>query len=123
MAEIGTGDEAERHVLADDAPESQFSLSRFYPAVKTCWKPVRTSVADVREARQILELGAAVAGSEAAFRARPFITFGYCSIVDPLTMDFDSTEMLMFYAEQGLPAYGTIAPIGGTSAPWWSAGL
>jgi hypothetical protein len=31
-------------------------------------------------------------------------------------MDFDSTEMPMFYAENGLPAYGTIAPIGGIGA-------
>ncbi|MBS0613281.1 MAG: trimethylamine methyltransferase family protein [Proteobacteria bacterium] len=104
-------------VLADDAPENQFSLSRFYPAVKNCAKPVRTSVVDQREAEQVIRLGALVAGSESAFRARPFITFGYCSIVSPLTMDFDSTEMLMFFADHGLPAYGTIAPIGGISAP------
>jgi len=104
-------------VLADDAPEGQFSLSRFYPAVKNCAKPVRTSVMDVREAQQILTLGALVAGGEQAYRSRPFITFGYCSIVSPLTMDFDSTEMLMFYADNSLPAYGTIAPIGGISAP------
>jgi trimethylamine---corrinoid protein Co-methyltransferase len=104
-------------VLADDAPEGQFSLSRFYPAVKNCAKPVRTSVMDVGEAEQIVKLGALVAGSEEAFRSRPFITFGYCSIVSPLTMDFDSTEMLMFYADNMLPAYGTIAPIGGISAP------
>lgn len=104
-------------VLADDAPEGQFSLSRFYPALKNCRKPVRTSVIDMREARQVIRLGEAIAGSEQAFWARPFITFGYCSIVSPLTMDFDSTEMLMFYAENGLPAYGTIAPIGGISAP------
>jgi trimethylamine---corrinoid protein Co-methyltransferase len=104
-------------VLANDAPEGQFSLSRFYPAVKNCAKPVRTSVMNVREVQQILKLGALVAGSEAAFRSRPFITFGYCSIVSPLTMDFDSTEMLMFFADNKLPAYGTIAPIGGISAP------
>jgi trimethylamine--corrinoid protein Co-methyltransferase len=104
-------------VLADDAPPDQFSLSRFYPAVKHCWKPVRTSVTDIREAQQILKLGALVAGSEQAFRARPFITFGYCAIVSPLTMDVDSTEMLMYFAENNLPAYGTIAPIGGISAP------
>lgn len=110
-------------VLADDAPADQFSLSRFYPAVKNCWKPVRTSVADAREAAQVLKLGAAVAGDERRFMANPFITFGYCSIVDPLTMDFDSTEMLMFYAERGLPAYGTIAPIGGISAPLGMMGM
>jgi len=48
-------------VLADDAPEGQFSLSRFYPALKNCVKPVRTSVIDVREAEQVLKLGALIA--------------------------------------------------------------
>jgi trimethylamine--corrinoid protein Co-methyltransferase len=110
-------------VLADDAPPGQFSLSRFYPAVKNCWKPVRTSVIDEREARQIIRLGSEIAGSEQRFRERPFITFGYCSIVSPLTMDFDSTEMLMFYAENRLPAYGTLAPIGGISAPLKMSGM
>jgi trimethylamine--corrinoid protein Co-methyltransferase len=104
-------------VLANDHPPDQFSLSRFYPALKNCRKPVRTSVIDVREAEQVLKLGALIAGSEEAFLARPFITFGYCAIVSPLTMDYDSTEMLMFFAERGLPAYGTIAPIGGLSTP------
>jgi trimethylamine--corrinoid protein Co-methyltransferase len=110
-------------VTAEDAPPGQFSLSRFYPAVKHCSKPVRTSVIDVGEAHQIVKLGALVAGSEEAFRARPFITFGYCAVVSPLTMDFDSTEMLMFFAENGLPAYGTIAPIGGISAPLSMMGM
>ena len=110
-------------VLADDAPEDQFSLSRFYPALKNCVKPVRTSVIDMREAGQVLELGELIAGDKDAFWERPFINFGYCSIVSPLTMDYDSTEMLMFYAERGLTAYGTVAPMGGLSTPLTLAGM
>jgi trimethylamine--corrinoid protein Co-methyltransferase len=93
--------------LADDAPSGQFSLSRFYPALKNCMKPCRTSVIDVREARQVLKLGELIAGSKEAYWERPFVNFGYCSIVSPLTMDYDSTEMLMFYAENDVTAYGT----------------
>ena len=103
--------------LADDAPRGQFSLSRFYPALKNCRKPCRTSVIDVREAHQVLKLGELIAGSKEAYWERPFVNFGYCSIVSPLTMDYDSTEMLMFYAENGITAYGTIAPMGGLSTP------
>ncbi len=103
--------------LADDAPENQFSLSRFYPALKNCSKPVRTSVIDPGEAEQILKLGALIAGSEAAYLERPFITFGHCAIVPPLTMDFDSTEMLMWCAERGLPHYGTVVPNAGLTSP------
>lgn len=104
-------------VLADDAPDGQFNLSRFYPALKNCLKPVRTSVVNVEEARQILKLGELIAGSPDAFWERPFINFGYCSIVTPLTMDFDSTENLMFFAENGVTAYGTVAPMGGINTP------
>ncbi len=52
--------------LADDAPADRFSLSRFYPALKNCLKPVRTSVIDVREAEQVLKLGELIAGSKEA---------------------------------------------------------
>jgi trimethylamine--corrinoid protein Co-methyltransferase len=110
-------------VLADDAPDDQFSLSRFYPALKNCVKPVRTSVIDSREARQVLTLGEQIAGDKDAFWERPFINFGYCSIVSPLTMDYDSTEMLMFYAEHDITAYGTVAPMGGLSTPLTLAGM
>ena len=110
-------------VLADDAPKNQFSLSRFYPALKNCVKPVRTSVYDVREAEQVLKLGELIAGSKEAYQERPFINFGYCSIVSPLTMDFDSTEMLMYYAENDITAYGTIAPMGGLSTPLTLPGM
>ena len=109
--------------LADDAPDGQFSLSRFYPALKNCVKPVRTSVIDAREAAQVLKLGELIAGDKDAFWERPFINFGYCSIVSPLTMDYDSTEMLMFYAENGVTAYGTVAPMGGLSTPLTLAGM
>jgi trimethylamine--corrinoid protein Co-methyltransferase len=109
--------------LADDAPKDQFSLSRFYPALKNCAKPCRTSVIDVREARQVLKLGELIAGSKEAYWERPFINFGYCSIVSPLTMDYDSTEMLMFFAENGVTAYGTVAPMGGLSTPLSLAGM
>ena len=64
-------------VLADDAPEGQFSLSRFYPALKNCVKPVRTSLIDAREAAQVLKLGELIAGDKDSFWERPFINFGY----------------------------------------------
>ncbi len=103
--------------LADDAPKDQFSLSRFYPALKNCVKPCRTSVYNIGEARQVIKLGELIAGSKQAFWERPFINFGYCAIVSPLTMDFDSTETLMYFAENGITAYGTVAPMGGLSTP------
>jgi trimethylamine--corrinoid protein Co-methyltransferase len=103
--------------LADDAPDDQFSLTRFYTALKNCVKPVRTSVYNIPEAEQVIKLGELIAGSKAAFWERPFINFGYCAAVSPLTLDFDSTDTMMYFAEKGITAYGTIAPMGGLSTP------
>jgi len=109
--------------LADDAPKDQFSLSRWYPALKNCVKPCRTNVYDLREAEQMFKLGELIAGSKKAYRERPFINFGYCPIVSPLTMDFDSTEMLMFFAENDATSYGTVCPMGGISTPMSLVGM
>ncbi len=109
-------------VLADDAPEGQFSLSRFYPAIKNTKKPVRASVLDRAEAEQVLAMCSLIAGGEEAFRERPFVTFGACSVVAPLAMDVNSTEMLMYYAENSIPAHSITVPNGGLSAPFSLAG-
>jgi trimethylamine--corrinoid protein Co-methyltransferase len=102
--------------LADDAPPGLFSISRFYPALKNCLKPLRGS-GPPEDAPKILELLYSIAGSEAAYRAHPFVTHHYCPVVSPLTMDFDSTEMLMFYSEQDLPCFATIVPNAGLTGP------
>ena len=102
---------------ADDAPAGQHTLSRIYPALKNCLKPVRCSAPDVAELDKILRLGALIAGSESAFWERPFITFQYCALVSPLTMDVESTEKLMRFTERGIPSFGVTAPNAGVTAP------
>lgn len=109
-------------VLADDAPEDQFTLARLYPALKYCVKPVRITSKDLPDARTILELGALIAGGDAAYREHPFITHHYCPVVSPLTMDHLSTEAVMFFAEQKLPVYPTIVPNAGLTSPMSLAG-
>ena len=104
-------------VTADDAPPGQFHLSRFYPALKNCLKPVRGSAPSLDEAEKILHLGALIAGSKDAFWERPFVTFQYCPVVSPLTLDVESTEKLMRFTERGVPSYGVPAPNAGMTAP------
>ncbi len=103
--------------LAEDAPLDRFSVTRLYPTVKNCVKPIRCSATNEHDAEQILQLGALIAGSDAAYREHPFFTHHYCPIVSPLTFDFDSTEMLIYFTERGYPSYGTIVPNGGMSSP------
>jgi trimethylamine--corrinoid protein Co-methyltransferase len=45
------------------------------------------------------------------------VTFVYCATISPLTMDVDSTERLMRFAERGIPSQGVVTPNGGVSAP------
>jgi trimethylamine--corrinoid protein Co-methyltransferase len=108
--------------LADDAPAGQFTLSRVYPALKNCLKPVRSTATDVEDVEKILELGYLIAGSESAYRERPFITHHFCPVVSPLTMDVSSTEMVMYFAEQKLPVYGSYVPNAGLTSPMTLAG-
>jgi len=108
--------------LADDAPEGYFTLARLYPALKNCLKPVRSTATDTADAEKVLRLGYLIAGSKAAYRERPFITHHFCPVVSPLTMDYDSTELLIFFVEQGLPVYPSIVPNAGLTSPMTLAG-
>jgi trimethylamine--corrinoid protein Co-methyltransferase len=102
--------------LADDAPPGQFSLSRFYPSIRNTVKPVRANTPP-DEAEDMLRLVYLASGSEESFRERPFVTFHYCPVVSPLTMDFDSTEDLIFFKEHKLPSYFSIVPNAGLTSP------
>lgn len=102
--------------LADDAPPGQFSLSRYYPSLKNTVKPLRANTPP-NEAENMLKFAYLVAGSEAAFREHPFITHHYCPVVSPLTMDFDSIWLLIFFSEQNLPSYFSIVPNAGLTSP------
>jgi trimethylamine--corrinoid protein Co-methyltransferase len=108
--------------LAEDASPGHFTLARLYPAVKNCLKPVRSNAPDLHDADQILRLGSLVAGSEGTFRQRPFIITHFCPVVSPLTMDLTSTELLIFFTEQGFPVYPSIVPNGGLTSPMSLAG-
>lgn len=103
--------------LAEDAPRDQVSLSRFYPALKNCLKPVRSNTPSMHDLRQVLQLGYLIAGGEEAYMERPFINHHYCPVVSPLTMDVESTEAVIYLTEKGLPVYGTIVPNAGLTAP------
>ena len=108
--------------LAEDAAPGQFTLARLYPALKHCLKPVRSTATDVADAEKVLRLGSLIAGSDGAYRQHPFITHHFCPVVSPLTMDFASTELLIFFAERGWPVYPSIVPNAGLTAPMSLAG-
>jgi len=103
--------------LAEDAPQGQLTLARVYPALKYCLKPVRISAIDREDAEKLLQLGYLIADGKANYHARPFITHHFCPVVSPLTMDFSSTELMIYFAERQLPVYGSVVPNAGLTAP------
>ena len=108
--------------LAEDAPAEQFTLSRLYPALKYCLKPIRSTTTNAKDAEKVLRLGELIAGSKAAYQARPFVTHHFCPTISPLTMDTDSTEMLIYFTERQLPVYPSAVPNAGLTAPMTMAG-
>lgn len=108
--------------LADDAPPDQFTVSRLYPALKYCLKPIRVTTTDMKDTLSVMEMAYLAAGGEDAYKEHPFLTHHYCPVVSPLTMDNLSTENVMYFARQGLPVYPTIVPNAGLTSPMSMAG-
>lgn len=108
--------------LADDAPPDQFTISRLYPALKYCVKPIRATTTNMKDTLDMMKMAYIVAGGEEAYKEHPFLTHHYCPVVSPLTMDHLSTENVMFFAKQGLPVYPTIVPNAGLTSPMSMAG-
>lgn len=108
--------------LADDAPADQFTISRLYPAIKYCLKPIRVTTTDMKDTLSMMEMAYMVAGGKDAYKEHPFLTHHYCPVVSPLTMDKLSTENVMFFAKEGLPVYPTIVPNAGLTSPMSMAG-
>jgi len=108
--------------LADDAPPDQFTISRLYPALKHCLKPIRVTTTDRKDTESVMKMTYMVAGGEEAYNEHPFLTHHYCPVVSPLTMDVLSTENVMYFAEKGLPVYPTIVPNAGLTSPMSMAG-
>jgi len=108
--------------LAEDAPADQFTISRLYPALKYCLKPIRVTTTDRKDTNSTMQMAYLVAGGEEAYKEHPFLTHHYCPVVSPLTMDNLSTENVIYFASMGLPVYPTIVPNAGLTSPMSMAG-
>jgi len=108
--------------LAEDAPKDQFTISRLYPTLKYCHKPIRMTTTDHKDTLAVMEMAYIVAGGKEAYKEHPFLTHHYCPTVSPLSMDNLSTENVMYFAGEGLPVYPTIVPNAGLTSPMSMAG-
>ncbi len=104
-------------LIVHDGTHDHFSLSRYYPALKNCQKPICGDVPNVDELHKVVKLGELIAGDAETYRKRPFITHAYQACVAPLTLDEDATAQLLYLAKEKLPGYATFMVNAGLTSP------
>lgn len=112
-----------RPVVATDLPSEILDVNKYYAALRHTAKHVMGSAYTVQGAREVIELGAMVAGSEEALVDRPFISFVNSWMISPLRVDSESAEVLVEIVERGVPVALSSAPMAGSTAPATIAGI
>jgi trimethylamine--corrinoid protein Co-methyltransferase len=105
-----------------DIANEHMPLNRFYTSLACCAKHVMGGVYSLEGARQVIELGAAIAGGLQALQARPLVSNITSWMVSPLHLDSDVTQILIEWCRHGLPVALSSAPMAGSTSPVTLAG-
>ncbi len=100
-----------------DIPDHELPLGRFYTCLNHTAKHVMGGVYSVEGARQVIEVGAMLAGGLGALRERPFISCIASWMVSPLHLDTGVTQILIEWCRHGLPVALSAAPMAGSTSP------
>ncbi len=100
----------------------EHDINVVYAVLAGTKKPVEHTFNTVRSIPAAMELYAMVAGSEKAFRDRPFVSFGGCPIVSPLRFAQENLDVLVATSRLGLVNDIAIAPQSGATSPSYLAG-
>ena len=105
-----------------DVPEGDVPVNRFYTCLVNSTKHVMGGVSSVDGARQVIELGMAIAGGLEALQQRPFLSNITSWMVSPLHLDTGVTQILIEWCRHGLPVALSSAPMAGSTSPMTLAG-
>jgi len=105
-----------------DIAGEHMPLNRFYTSLACCTKHVMGGVYSLEGARQVIELGTAIAGGLQALQARPLVSSITSWMVSPLHLDTDVTQILIEWCRHGLPVALSSAPMAGSTSPVTLAG-
>ncbi len=101
--------------IAADVPVAYRDVFLTAELVKGTTKPTRCWVANGRTARYVLEIYRAIAGGDAALRARPMVE-AFLEPISPLQLPHDGLDVLMEFVRAGQPAsFGPMAMASGTA--------
>ncbi|MCY3879386.1 MAG: trimethylamine methyltransferase family protein [Rhodobacteraceae bacterium] len=112
-----------RTVVARDLPDMfELDVNTHYAMLQGTIKHVGGSFSIPRSVNAVLEMAHEVAGSEAAWRERPFISTNSCFVVPPLTFAEDACNCLELAVLGGMPVNLLSAGQAGATGPAALAG-
>ncbi len=111
-----------RSCVAQDVPIQHLDLSTYYAAITNTSKHVTGNCFTVDSLRDVIEMGAMVAGGIDSLRARPIISFVTSWTVSPLRFAPETVEVLTEIVRQELPVFLSSAPQSGATSPAALAG-
>ncbi len=112
-----------RSVVARDIDDSAvMDLNTAYACLSGTAKHVSISITEPQNVQAVAELCYAIAGGEAAFRARPFLTVMVCHVVPPMRFAEEACEVLEQAILAGFPVQLISAGQAGATSPATLAG-
>ncbi|MEM6479788.1 MAG: trimethylamine methyltransferase family protein [Pseudomonadota bacterium] len=109
-------------VARDIADNREMDYNTLYACTSGTRKHVGTSITDPAHVPDILEMLHIIAGSEEAWRARPFVSNTNCFVVPPMKFATESCEVMEACIRGGMPVLLLSAGMAGATAPATLAG-
>ena len=109
-------------VLRDLSDPRVLDINTLYESVMGTTKHVGTAFTEYQHVTDGLEMLHMIAGSEEAWRARPFVSMSNCFVVPPMTFAEESLECLRVGVEGGMPILLLAAGQAGATSPALLAG-
>ncbi|WP_170407150.1 trimethylamine methyltransferase family protein [Ruegeria arenilitoris] len=112
-----------RPVVARDIEDNALmDINTAYACLAGTSKHVSISITEPQNVARIAELCYCIAGGEAAFRARPFLTVMVCHVVPPMRFAEEACEVLELAIKAGFPVQLISAGQAGATSPATIAG-
>ncbi|NNE79196.1 MAG: methyltransferase [Silicimonas sp.] len=112
-----------RSLVARDVPDQRgLDVNTAYACLSGTDKHVSMSISDASHVPEIAQMCYAIAGDEAAFRARPFMTIMVCHVVPPMRFATEACETLEAAVRAGFPVQLISAGQAGATSPASIAG-
>ena len=113
----------QRPMVARDLPDNrELDINTLYACAAGTTKHVGTSFFEAANVPDCLALAYEIAGGEAAFRERPFVSNSNCFVVPPMKFATESCEVMETCIRGGMPVLLLSAGMAGATAPATLAG-